>query len=317
MSINPLSAVSIVLSAYNAGLFIRETLESILSQTHRNFELLVYDDGSRDNTWDIIQQFSTRDARIRATKQENIGQSATLNQGIAEANYPLVMIFDADDIMMPNCVAMQVAFLEMHPQLVGAGCLARFINAQGKEFWNEKNPFVTVESFEKTRLNGETLFFRHPGFIFRREIFNRLPGGYRNIAQSNDIDMFNRLADLGPILTNPQVLMKYRVHANQDSLAYKNRLEPRLTWAWIGACAAARCKNEKEPTLQEFKNNFYAGPWLERWRFTLSALGVAYWYEARVEWITGQKSFLYKAPLSILLSPAKTAKNIWRRLFKA
>jgi glycosyltransferase involved in cell wall biosynthesis len=306
-----MSAISIVIPAHNVGQYIKQTLESVLAQTYSDFELLVYDDGSRDNTWNIIEQFAARDTRIRATQQENIGQSSTLNRGIIAASNGLVMILDADDVMLPNCVAEQIAFLNGQPQLVAAGCLARFINAQGKEFWSEKNPFTTLEAFEQARQRGKTVFFRHSGFIFCRDVFMQLKEGYRNIKQANDIDLFNRLADLGPILTNPQVLIKYRIHANQDSFAYANRLAPRLTWAWIATCAIARRSGEQEPELEIFTGSFHAQPWLKRWLFVLPALGTSYWYEARIDWIAGKKSFLHKAIFAMLLSPSKIAEMIW------
>jgi|GEM_PF-4028651 len=97
-------AISIVIPANNVGHYMKQTLESVLAQTHSDFELLVYDDGSRDNTWNIIKRFAARDARLRATRQENMTQAATLNRGIAESRYPLVMVFDADDVMFPKCV---------------------------------------------------------------------------------------------------------------------------------------------------------------------------------------------------------------------
>jgi glycosyltransferase involved in cell wall biosynthesis len=301
-----MNTISIIIPAYNAGLYLKEMLESVLAQTHREFELLIYDDGSRDDTWRIIEQFAARDTRIRATRQENMGQSATLNRGIAEASHALVMVFDADDVMLPNCVAEQIAFLQVQPNLVGAGCLARFINAGGQQFWVEKNPFTSLEAFERAYGRGETIFFRHPGFVFQKDAFLQLESGYREVPQCNDIDFFNRLADVGPILTNPRELVQYRIHDGQITTSYVSLIEPRLTWAWISACNRVRRSRHPEPEYATWRQEVEAWNWWQKFIFTQTALATGYWYEAKVDLISGRKlSFFRKALLAFIVDPLR------------
>ena len=97
--------------AYNAEKFVGEAIESILNQSHKDFELIVIDDGSKDNTFNIIQKYAKRDARIKAYHQENQGISNTLNRGIAIAESEWVAIMHADDISLPGRIEKQLNFV--------------------------------------------------------------------------------------------------------------------------------------------------------------------------------------------------------------
>lgn len=105
--------VSIVTPAYNAGSFIAETIKSVLAQTYGNFEMIIVDDGSTDNTAEVIRSFS--DPRIRYLHQKNAGQSSARNAAIAVARGKYIALLDHDDIFYPNKLAEQVAYMEAHP----------------------------------------------------------------------------------------------------------------------------------------------------------------------------------------------------------
>ena len=94
--------VSVIVPAYNAGPFLAATLESVLDQTHRAFEVLVVDDGSTDETATIAAAYAVRDSRIRPLTQANAGVAAARNRGIAEARGEFIAPIDADDIWFPE-----------------------------------------------------------------------------------------------------------------------------------------------------------------------------------------------------------------------
>ncbi len=113
--------VTVFIPAYNAGQYIKETIESVLQQTYENFELLIVNDGSTDDTVRIIEEF--RDPRIRLChNDQNRGLSYTRNRGLELAKGEYIAFLDADDLALPHRLQTEVTFLEAHPQydLVGS-----------------------------------------------------------------------------------------------------------------------------------------------------------------------------------------------------
>ena len=100
MKLQPL--ISVVIPAYNAGQFLDKTLESVLSQTYENWECIIVNDGSTDNTESVVKKWCEKDARFRYFYKENSGASDTRNLGIKEARGEYIAFLDADDLYMPN-----------------------------------------------------------------------------------------------------------------------------------------------------------------------------------------------------------------------
>ena len=105
--------VSIITPAYNAGPYIKDTIQSVLRQTYRNFEHIIVDDGSTDNTAEVVRAFT--DSRIKYLYQKNSGQSTARNAAIAAAKGKYIALLDADDLFYPEKLAEQAAYMEMHP----------------------------------------------------------------------------------------------------------------------------------------------------------------------------------------------------------
>jgi glycosyltransferase involved in cell wall biosynthesis len=124
--------VSVIMPVFNAKLYLSEAVESILSQTFADFELITIDDCSTDGSLEILKSFAEKDKRVLVLDNErNLGVTPTLNRGLATANGELIARMDADDISLPERLEKQAAFLKAHPEvgLVSGDALA--IDAQG------------------------------------------------------------------------------------------------------------------------------------------------------------------------------------------
>jgi len=208
MSGSPL--ISVLLPVYNSAAFIADTLQSILAQTHGNFELLVLNDGSTDNSEQVILSFS--DSRIRYFHHPNMGLIGTLNRGIAAAKGTYIARIDADDICLPERFAKQVAWLEAYPQTALAGCFITFINEQGDETgsWPADRDNATAAQIRQTLPYINCI--AHPGVMIRAEVLRQY---LYNPAQRHieDYDLWLRMQAKGEVMEKvPEVLLLYRVH---------------------------------------------------------------------------------------------------------
>lgn len=148
--------VTVFIPCYNAGRFISETIDSILAQTYQDFEILIIDDGSTDNSSEILNKYAEEDERIRILKNKrNRGVGYTRNRGVREAKGKYLAIMDADDISVPFRLEKEVQYLEKH-QSVGAvsGCM-QVINERGRKIGE---PLIVAYGAREVRAR---LFFRN------------------------------------------------------------------------------------------------------------------------------------------------------------
>ena len=165
--------VSVVMGAYNGERFLRPAIESILSQTFRDFELIVIDDYSTDSTPRILREF--KDARMRVLRNErNLGIAKTLNNGIAAARGEYVALQDHDDISWPTRLEYQVAFFDKHAQVGMVGSSCNVIDEVGTFV-----PHWPVE-YDDVKLRWALLWrcpFFHTAVMVRRRAIEEV-GGY-------------------------------------------------------------------------------------------------------------------------------------------
>src|ERR1700761_3016258 len=112
--------VSVVMPTYNARPFLRDAIASVLGQTWTDFEFIVVDDGSTDDSLAVARSFAQTDPRVKVFSQSNSGTAATLNRAIELASSEWVFIMHSDDLMHPNRLERQLAFLDEHPELAVA-----------------------------------------------------------------------------------------------------------------------------------------------------------------------------------------------------
>src|SRR6185503_4659911 len=203
--------ISVVMPVYNALPFLDDSINSILTQTFRDFEFVIFDDASTDGSVERLRQWAARDRRIRLYEGKTpLGLSGSSNAVVAQARASIVARMDADDIAHPDRLRHQWQVIESRPDVAVVGTLCIGIDADGRE----------VRPRDRWRLLRRSGYipFPHGSAMFRREVFDKV-GGYGECAEGGeDQQLFSRMARHGRIVTLPDVLYSYRYHSNNATL---------------------------------------------------------------------------------------------------
>ncbi len=213
-------AVSVVMSVFNGERFLAEAIESILGQTFRDFEFLIVNDGSRDGTAEILERYRGQDARIRIVAHENRGLISALNGGIAQALGRYIARMDADDIAVAERLALQVAYMEQHPEVALLGGAVEFIDEAGRSLGFRSNPTESAE-IRGALLDRNVIW--HPTVFAKRDAVVAA-GGYRNVPLAEDYDLWLRMADGSALGNLETVVLRYRMHAQQATVQQNERM---------------------------------------------------------------------------------------------
>jgi len=205
--------VSVLMPAYNARRYLGEAIDSILAQTFRDFELVVVDDGSTDETLAILNRYAAQDPRVRVVSRPNTGISGALNDGLKLCRAPLVARMDADDVAEPQRLQRQVAYMDAHADCVLLGSNVLLIDPAGLPIGVDQNQ-PAHDQIEQQLLRGRGGAVYHPSAMMRRDAVDRV-GRYRaQFNDSEDLDLFLRLAEVGRVANLPEPLLRYRRHLN-------------------------------------------------------------------------------------------------------
>lgn len=202
-----------LLPVYNGERFLVETLRSISAQTWSDFEIVVVNDGSTDGTGSILRRYGAVEPRLTVVTQENAGIAAALNAGLSTCRGELVARIDADDIMVPERLATQVAFLDRRPELGFCGSAIELINARGRVFGTRVSGLHDVAQLDALLAERRWFTYTHPSVMYRRaDVLSS--GGYRPAFEPcEDLDLFLRLIQAGrPGVDVAQPLVRYRQH---------------------------------------------------------------------------------------------------------
>lgn len=200
-------AVTVLLPAFNAEATIASSIESILAQTFRSFELLIIDDGSADDTVSIISAIN--DPRIRLIRNEsNLGLMRTLNRGLAEAKAPLIARQDADDLSVTHRLERQVKFLRENPSVAMVGSSCWRMDPTGRLLGVNDMP-CTHHAIRWASIVDNP--FIHTSVIFRRNIvFDQLGGYNADFPICEDYELRNRIAAKHQVANLRERLVAYR-----------------------------------------------------------------------------------------------------------
>ena len=232
-------AVSVVLPVFNAERFLREAIDSVLNQRFNDFEVIAIDDGSTDGSPGILNDYASRDARLRVYRQAHRALPATLNFGCALAESPYIARMDADDIASPDRFARQIEFLQKHPRVAILGTQLERIREDGSHLDGTNVP---LEHTEIAAHIQEFCCMHHPTVMMRTEALRAL-GGYREaFIAAEDYDLWLRAAECFQLANLPDRLLRYRIHAQTTSF---QKLEQQVISA-LAADASARLRRTGE-----------------------------------------------------------------------
>jgi glycosyltransferase involved in cell wall biosynthesis len=215
--------VSVVIPSYNHAAYISEAVQSVLAQTHRDLELIVIDDGSRDNSLEILQGFT--DPRLKVMPQENQGAHAAINRGFHAASGEYLAVLNSDDAFHPQRLEKLLAALKAEPDGVLAGSHIEIVDDQGKALgvkhgyldcppWSledESRSFRVGDDLHAALLT-ENYYATTSNFLFPHRVFEQM-GYFRPLRYVHDWDFALRLSERGQLLLLPEPLIRYRMHA--------------------------------------------------------------------------------------------------------
>lgn len=208
-------AVSVIMAAYNAEAHIKASIESILNQTFKDFELIIIDDCSTDNTYQIITSY--QDKRIRLYRNEvNVGLTVNLNKGIDLSNGKYIARMDSDDISLPSRFQLQYRFMEEHPDV---GVCGTWLEVFGD--------YSAIVKYKTTHREIALQFLYechivHPTVIMRKEVMIKNNILYNpQFVTAQDYDLFIRMSRVTKLANIPEALVHYRVHS--ESISTKKR----------------------------------------------------------------------------------------------
>lgn len=224
--------VSIISGAYNIGscYSFDKSIKSILSQTYGDFEFIICDDGSSDNTWELLSEFSKTDPRIKLLKNEtNLGLAASLNKCIEAASGEYIARHDCDDYAAPDRLEKQVAYLDAHTDIALLGTFAYLFDENG--VWGEMK--FPVEITKKDFLFCSP--HQHGSVVFRKDVLLKA-GCYRvakETRRTEDYDLFMRIHPFAKSANLPEFLYyfcddkstrkrrKYRYRIDEAKVRFK------------------------------------------------------------------------------------------------
>lgn len=214
--------ISVLMTAYNAEKYIQDSIESIRKQTYKNFEFLILDDGSYDNTYKIAKSYEKKDKRIKVYKNnrnKNIAPSRNLL--LKKSKGEFIAWADADDISTPDRLKLEFEYLKKHPEVGIVGGYLRIFNEKGK---------LSLRKFAEDDTSLRKLIFRYspvaqPSAMIRREVFHYIGLYNKNLSPAEDIDMSFRIGTKYAFANLQQVVLKYRDYTKSQTYIHLKKIE--------------------------------------------------------------------------------------------
>lgn len=206
--------ITVLLTVYNGMPFLPEAVESILTQTRRNFVFLVVNNGSRDSSGMYLN--SLADPRLKITHlEETLPRTEVLNKALEMVDTPLTAVIDADDLAEPDRLEAQAGFLQSHPDVALVGCNVRYVDPQGNFLGTDKFPEDHASLVARMPLFNQ---FAHAGCMYRTEAALAVGGYPRSSPYAQDQALWLALFRAGyKAASIPKILAGIRVHPGQQT----------------------------------------------------------------------------------------------------
>ena len=207
--------ISILLPVFNCGLYVKSAIQSIIDNSFENYEVIVINDGSTDDTLEIIKQFN--DPRIKIYNKENSGLIETLNYGLEKCNYPIVMRMDGDDLIHHRKIDTQLNYFIKNKSIL-VGTQGFTIDLNDKQIGKINLP-LTHDKIVKSLLKLSSGLI-HPSIMFYKDALLKIGGYNQNFKHAEDYDMYLRLSKNGKISNIEEKLIYLRKHETNVSLVH-------------------------------------------------------------------------------------------------
>lgn len=208
--------ISVVMPVYNAGRFLHQSIQSILDQTFENFEFIIVNDASTDNSASIINEYAENDPRIKVISHDvNLGISHSVKEAMDIAKGAYVARMDADDISDPKRLEKQYSHLEKNKELVAVGAQCTTIDENGKTIGKKSFPLTHKEIYEYI---FRFIPMQQPTMMIAR---HRLPKHFTfyndSFRTAEEVELMFKLFTYGKLENLPDTLLKYRIHSTNTS----------------------------------------------------------------------------------------------------
>lgn len=209
-------SVSVIVPCYNQANFLPESLKSIQNQNYPDWEAVVVDDGSTDNTAETAREFQAHDHRIRYLYQMNKGLAGARNTGIRSAQADIIALLDSDDLWEPGFLEIMLSKLKAHPQAAAVYCGIQFIDETGRQVGQPNVTISLPADFHKKLVNEGNWLAAH-SVVFRKALASEVGLFDESLQALEDWDLWIRMSARHPFIGVPQALVKYRRHSTNMS----------------------------------------------------------------------------------------------------
>jgi len=207
------------MAVYNEAKYVKGAIDSILSQSFKNFEFIIVDDGSTDNTNIIILEY--KDDRIKLFNIEHSGLPKALNFGIKHARSKIIARMDGDDIAISTRLEKQIEFLHNNIYCVAVGGNAEVIDKDGIILYQQKMP----ELYSDIKKDFPKISMYHSAISFRKDAFYKAGQYNEKLLTAQDQLLFNKMSTLGQLRNLSDLVIKYRIHPSAISRRSKKHTE--------------------------------------------------------------------------------------------
>jgi glycosyltransferase involved in cell wall biosynthesis len=247
--------VTVLMACYNAEKWLPTSIPSVLNQTYQNFEFIIVNDGSVDESLEIIRNYAVSDPRIVILSKTNSGPGDARNSGIKLSRGEWIAVIDADDIFEPMKLEKQIEEINKNNNLVLIGTGLTIIDELGNRIKTYKYPISNNKL--KKNLRTARKFPPHSSIMYKRSAVQKLGGYHTRVSQAEDADLWLRLSDIGELTCLEGSYVQIRKHTGQIS-HFENGTRQMLDARIATVASWLRHYNQPDPiSFDEIEYNNY------------------------------------------------------------
>jgi len=202
----------VVIPCYNHAQFLAHAIKSVLAQSYSNFELIVVDDGSTDDTAEVVRHYSP----VRYVYQENAGRSSARNTGLQQSRGEFLVFLDADDRLLPHALEVGVSCMRQHPECAFVSGHCRVIDSANAVLASPRQRHIQHEHYIEL-LRGGSYIWCPATVLYQRHVFDFVHGFDPTLNMAEDYDFYLRITKDFPVHSYNRVIAEYRQHSSNTS----------------------------------------------------------------------------------------------------